>query len=167
MLKMNGPAGSGCGLEVNNPINQLVILDKCGLPANVEISIKNSSQGSSCRGSAVMNLRSMRMQVQSLALLSGSEIRCCHELWCRSQAWLRSCIAVAVVQACSCSSNSTPSLGTSMCRGCVPKKHKTKTKTNKQKNSSQVAIKQELRAAKLQKCQEFLGISRGRNVYTA
>ena len=33
----------------------------------------------------------------SLALLTGLRIQCCHELWCRSQTWLRSGIAVAVV----------------------------------------------------------------------
>ena len=34
--------------------------------------------------------------VQSLALL---RIRRCHELWCRSQAWLRSDVVVAVAVA--------------------------------------------------------------------
>ena len=34
---------------------------------------------------------------------------------CRSHTWLRSHVAVAVAQAGSCSSNSTPSLGTSIC----------------------------------------------------
>ena len=29
----------------------------------------------------------MRLQVQSLALLSRLRIRHCHELWCRSQTW--------------------------------------------------------------------------------
>ena len=45
------------------------------------------------------------MQVQSLALPSGLRIRCCRELWCRSQMWLRSHIAVSVAmaQADSCS----------------------------------------------------------------
>ena len=37
---------------------------------------------------------------------------------------LRSCVAVAVVQAGSCSSNLTPSLGTSICLMCGPKKKK-------------------------------------------
>ena len=48
----------------------------------------------------------------------------CHELWCRSQIRLGSCIAVAgpVVQASGCSSNLTPSLGTSICHRCSPKK---------------------------------------------
>ena len=59
---------------------------------------------------------SMRTQVRSLAPLSGLRIWCCRELWCRSQMWLGSGIAVALVQAGGCSSNSTPSLGTSMCR---------------------------------------------------
>ena len=40
--------------------------------------------------------------------------RCC-ELWCRSQKWLGSGIAVAVVQARSCSSLTNPSLETSIC----------------------------------------------------
>ena len=44
-----------------------------------------------------IQLRTMRLQVQSLALLSGSRIWCCCELWCRSQMWLGSGIAVAVV----------------------------------------------------------------------
>ena len=40
----------------------------------------------------------------------------------RSQLWLRSWVAVA--KAGSCSSDSTPSLGTSTCCGCGPKKQK-------------------------------------------
>ena len=38
---------------------------------------------------------------------------------------LRSCVTVAVVQAGSCSSESTPSLGTSTCCRCGPKMPKT------------------------------------------
>ena len=41
-----------------------------------------------------IRLGTMRLQVQSLALLSGLRIRCCHKLWCRSQTWLGSRIAV-------------------------------------------------------------------------
>ena len=52
-------------------------------------------------------LLSMRMQVQSLALLSGSGIHCCCELWCRP---------VAI------SPNLTSSLRTSICCGCAPRK---------------------------------------------
>ena len=46
----------------------------------------------------------MRMQLQSLALLSGLRIGYCCELWCRSQTCLRSHVAVAVVEAGRCSS---------------------------------------------------------------
>ena len=70
------------------------------------------------RGSNLISIT--RTQVQSLALLSGLRICCGRELWCRSQTWLGSSIAVAVGQTCSYSSNLTPSLGTSICRG--PKK---------------------------------------------
>ena len=79
---------------------------------------------SSPPGSVEMNLASMRTQVWSLALLSGLSIRHCRELWCRLQTWLRSGITVAVVQAGSYSSDSTPSLGTSICHGCGPKKER-------------------------------------------
>ena len=63
-----------------------------------------------------------RLRVRSLASLSGLRIRHCCELWFRLQTWLRSQVAVAV--AGSCSSDSTPSLGTSMCCGCGSKKEK-------------------------------------------
>ena len=62
-----------------------------------------------------------------LALLRGLRIRhCWGELWCKLQMQLGSHVAVAVVKASSCSSDSTPSLGTSMCYGCGPKKQKKK-----------------------------------------
>ena len=60
-----------------------------------------------------IQLVTMKLWVQSLAWLSRLRIWHCHELWCRPQRWLRSCIAVAVAKAGSCSSDSTPSLGTS------------------------------------------------------
>ena len=75
----------------------------------------------------------MRIQVQSLASINGSGIRCCCELWYRSQTQLRSRAAAAVVQAGSYSSDSTPSLGTSTCQGSGPRKgKKTKNETNKE-----------------------------------
>ena len=55
----------------------------------------------------------MRIWVQSLAPLSGLRIWCCHKIQCISQMWLGSGVAVAVVLAGSCSSNSSPSFGTS------------------------------------------------------
>ena len=46
----------------------------------------------------LMNLtRNMRLQVRSMDLLSGLRIWRCCELWCRSQTWLGSHIAVALV----------------------------------------------------------------------
>ena len=69
---------------------------------------------------------SMRMWVRTLALLSGLRIWHCHELWCRSQTWLGSHVAVVVALACSYRSNSTSSLGTSICHRCGPKKSKKK-----------------------------------------
>ena len=43
---------------------------------------------------------------------------------CRSQVWVGSRVAVTVAKAGSCSSDSTPSLGTSICHGCGSKKQK-------------------------------------------
>ena len=66
-------------------------------------------------------LISMRIRDQSLALISGLRIWHCCEQWCRSQMRLRSRVAVAVAQAGSRSSDSTPSL----CHACSPPKSKT------------------------------------------
>ena len=63
-------------------------------------------------------LASRRTLVRSLASLSGLRIWRGHELWCRSQTQLRSVDAVSVAQANGYSSNSTPTLGTSICCGC-------------------------------------------------
>ena len=49
----------------------------------------------------------MRTRVQALALLSGLRIWLCHELWCRSQVWPGSHVAVAVTVAVAGSYNST------------------------------------------------------------
>ena len=43
-----------------------------------------------------IQLGTMRLQVQPLALLSRLRIRQCHELWCRSQMQLKSGVAVAL-----------------------------------------------------------------------
>ena len=64
----------------------------------------------------------MTMWVRSLALLSGLRIQYCCDLWYRSQLRLGPCIAVAVVQASSCGSYSTPSLGTSNATGVALKR---------------------------------------------
>ena len=57
----------------------------------------------------------MRFRVRSLASLSGLEIWCCRELWCRSKTQLSSHVAVAVVWAGSCSSD---------CHGYSPREKK-------------------------------------------
>ena len=77
-----------------------------------------------------IQLISMRMRVQSLVSLRGLGIRRGHDLWCMSQkqlgsGWLwRRPAAVAPIHL-------TPVLGTSICRGCGPKKKKKKEKKKK------------------------------------
>ena len=66
----------------------------------------------------------------------GSGIQHCHELWCRLQMGLGSRVAVALAEAGHCSSNSTPSLGISICRGRGPKKQKTNKQTNQKSESN-------------------------------
>ena len=83
---------------------------------------------SSRRGSRIW-LVSRRRQVQTLASISGLRIRHYHQLWCRLQMWLGSDVAMA--EATDCSSDSTSSLGTFICLGCVPKKTKKNQKQKK------------------------------------
>ena len=70
----------------------------------------------------------MRLQVWSLTSLSRLRIQRCYELQCRSQAWLRSWVAVAMGSASCSSSYSTCRLGTSTCHRCSPEKKKEKEK---------------------------------------
>ena len=93
----------------------------------VESKIKHRS---SHHGSVEMILTSIHKDVgcPSLALLRYLRIQCCHELWCRSKMQLGSCIALAVVEACSCSSDSTPSLETSICHDAALKRQINKIK---------------------------------------
>ena len=75
-------------------------------------------QKSSRHGTAEMNLtRNNGMAGLIPDLAQGLRIQCCCELWCRSQMQLGSGITVAVAVADSCSSDWTPSLGTSVCHG--------------------------------------------------
>ena len=90
--------------------------------------LENVKNRSSHCGSSKTNLTYMRMQVQSLAFLSGLRISCCHELWYRSQTRFGSGLGVAVVQSSSYSNNSTPSLGNSICCRYGPKKKKKERK---------------------------------------
>ena len=78
-----------------------------------------------------IQLGTMKLQVGSLASLSGLRIWWSHELWFRLQMRLGSYVAVVVLQAGSCSSCQTPNLGNFLCCEFGPKKQ-----TNKQINKS-------------------------------
>ena len=67
-------------------------------------------------------LVSLGKGVQSLASLSGLRIWCCHELWCRLQMRLGSGVVMAMVEAGTCRSDSTPSLRTYVCHGLALKR---------------------------------------------
>ena len=69
-------------------------------------------------------LASKRMQVRSLALISGLRIQRCCELWCRLQMRLGPGVPGAVGSAGCYSSDSTASLGNSICCWCGPRKTK-------------------------------------------
>ena len=87
------------------------------------VEVKINFLRSSCCGSVAKNLTSIHDDTGLIpALLSGLRIRRCHELWYSLQTRSRS--GVAVVQADICSSNSTPSLGISICHRSSPKRPK-------------------------------------------
>ena len=79
----------------------------------------------------LMNLTSTRMQVQFLVLLSGLRIQHYHELWCRLQTWLRSCLAVAVAN--STAPIKPPAWESPYDMAAALKSKKKKKKPNKQK----------------------------------
>ena len=73
----------------------------------------------------VKNWTGIREDVGSIpGLTQWVRLQCFCKLQCRSQMWLRSGVTVAVVYDSSCSSDLTPSLGTSICCRHVPKKRK-------------------------------------------
>ena len=74
--------------------------------------------------------------MRTLASLGGLRIPCDHELCCMSQMQLRSHVVVAVEQVCSCSSDSTHGLGTSICCRCGSKRKE----TIKQKKEKRFAL---------------------------
>ena len=91
--------------------------------------LKDPVLWSSCHGTEETNpTRNHEVAVRSLASLTGLRIRRWHELSCRLQTWIGSGIAVAL--ASSCSSNSIPSLGTSICHRCSHRKKKKRLKRN-------------------------------------
>ena len=92
---------------------------------NKNKSTQRKPTWSSCWGSGETNPTTIHEDVGSTpGLLQWVGDVACREVWCRLQTWFRSCLPVAVVQAGSCSSDSTPRLGTSIChwRGTEKKK---------------------------------------------
>ena len=81
----------------------------------------------------LIRLGTMRLRVRSLTLFSGLRIWRCLELWCRLQMRLGSGVAVALVKASGHSSDSTPSLETSICYGCGPQKERKKKRKSQGK----------------------------------
>ena len=97
-------------------------------------AITQKKRGRSLHGSVETNPTSNHEDAGSFPGLEGGlRIRHCCELWCRPQMWLGSGTAVAVAQGSSRSSNSTPSLGTSICCRYGPKKTKNKNNEKKKK----------------------------------
>ena len=119
---------------------------KLWLPRSQTSSFKNCERGVPFMAQWLTNLTRNHEDLGLIpGLLSGLRIWRCCELWCRSQTWLRSCVVMAVVQASSCRSDSTPNLGTSTCQGCGPKKpNQNQTKPNKQTKKPTNQPKKEL-----------------------
>ena len=117
-------------------MNAHLVLIHCPFAVSLQQRLTNSTGGYKIKSQGVISvaqqsqtqLVSVRLQVQSLASISGLRLQCCHKLWYRSQMWLGS--HGAVEQAGSYSSDLIPSLGTSICCGSSPRKGK---KTNKKK----------------------------------
>ena len=86
---------------------------------------RNPFLGSSCYSSAVMNTTSIH---EDTGLIPSLKQWAKDQLWCRLQTRLGFGIAMTVVYANSYSSDLTPSLGTSICHRCGPRKTKRKKK---------------------------------------
>ena len=110
--------------ESSSPRSRFSWVWTSGRPGGLRTLLKSSLElGRSSRGGSVgeePHAVSVRMQVRSLALLSGLRIWPCHKPLCRSQ------MAARIQCGCGmdCSSDPSPSLGTSICHGFSCKKGK-------------------------------------------
>ena len=92
---------------------------------SMDICLEVGTDRRSHFGTAEMNLTSVHEDaVLTPGLAQWVRIRHFHEPWYWSWMRLRFSISVAVVYPGSCSSDSTPSLGISICLRCGPKKQK-------------------------------------------
>ena len=120
-----------CSLHIKG-LATLLLNPKSTLISILENSVmlKHQIEGfeeSPC-GLVLMKLISIQEDVGSIPCLTQwLRIPHCGELWCRLQMKLGSCIALAVAQAGSYSSDLTPSLGTSTCCGFGPQNKKKKS----------------------------------------
>ena len=87
------------GVEASLTVSKAGVWWSAGLlSGRKDASVTSSICRSSRRGTVETNLTSNHeIAVRSLALLSGLRTRRCCELWCRSQTWLGSGVAAAVV----------------------------------------------------------------------
>ena len=95
------------------------VIFSCDTLKPIVKGIRGNKFGSSHCGSAVTNLTSIHEDAGSNPGLA-QWVKDYLELWYGSQTWLGSLVAVAVVQAGSCSFVLTPHLETSICHGCGP-----------------------------------------------
>ena len=97
----------------------------------------------------------MRIWVLSLASIRGAQVRCCHELWYRSQMWLG--YRVTVAAAGSYSSYMSPSLGTSIYCKYRPKKEKKKNLAWETPNIQMLSYNSCVMMNRYQTCQYSFG----------
>ena len=121
IYKFLGQGSNPCHSYSN--IRSLICCATWELLISIFFKKKYESWSSHC-GSVINNLTSIHKDTGSItSLAQWLRVQDCCELWYR----LRSCVAVAVVQVDSYSTDWTPSLWTSICWGYSPKKKKKNT----------------------------------------